>query len=178
MRPPLVAKQQTADSRKNDGVPLASAAVCRLLSVVRLVGGFVIRIGCCHCVRCDTATHGKMTGEPQTNLSTERGLSRSGVWQRKQGDYWIYAEKGTPIRFALAVGKSPSKNSIGVLTLPDGQTKEFEIPLGKAKDFEFTLADAPITGVYRLSVAVGSHAAARPESETTAGSATPINRKS
>jgi len=83
------------------------------------------------------------------------------VRQRKQGDYWIYAEKGTQIRLALSVrqvGRNAIGRCFGILTLPDGKTNRFDIPSDKAKDFEFALATAPETGVYRLSVDVGSHA--------------------
>ena len=83
------------------------------------------------------------------------------VWQRKQGDYWIYAEKGTPIRLALSVrqvGRNEIGRCTGVLTLPDGKTNRFDMPADKVQDFEFVLAAAPETGVYRLSVAVESHA--------------------
>ena len=83
------------------------------------------------------------------------------VWQRKQGDYWIYAEKGTPIRLALSVrqvGRNEIGRCTGVLTLPDGKTNRFNIPADKVRDFEFVLAAAPETGVYRLSAEVGSHA--------------------
>ena len=83
------------------------------------------------------------------------------IWQRSRGAYWLYAEKGTPIRFALAVrqiGRTEIKKSAVALTLPDGTIRRLEIPADKIKDFEYVLPNAPETGVYRLVVDVGSHA--------------------
>ena len=83
------------------------------------------------------------------------------VWQRGQGSYWIYAEKGTPIRFALAVrqiGRVEIGRCAGEWTWPGGETVKFDIPADKLGNFDFVLDEAPATGVYRLSVHVQSHA--------------------
>jgi len=95
----------------------------------------------------------------KANVNVDTTFPR--VWHRRQGNYWIYAEKGTPIRLALAVrqvGRNEIGGSIGVLTLPDGKTNRFNIPADQAKEFEFVLDTAPETGVYHLSVRVGIHA--------------------
>ncbi|MDR0335776.1 MAG: right-handed parallel beta-helix repeat-containing protein [Planctomycetaceae bacterium] len=84
------------------------------------------------------------------------------IWLRKQGTFWIYAEKGTPIRFTLAVRKvgtqaEPTSYS-GTLTLPNGTVQKFTIPAESIQKFEYKLDSVSETGIYVLRANVGNHA--------------------
>lgn len=82
-------------------------------------------------------------------------------WARKTGTFWMYAEKGTPLRFALGIrkiGRTEIGRSSAALTGPDGVTKKFTISPENAASFEYTIDSAPADGVYELRVDVGMHA--------------------
>ena len=82
-------------------------------------------------------------------------------WQRKKGVFWIYAEKGTPIRLALGVrkiGRIDVGSSTGTLTFPGGEMKKFTISPDRSASFDYRLETVPETGVHQLQVDVGSHA--------------------
>lgn len=95
----------------------------------------------------------KTTGGDDVTLPT--------FWARKTGTFWIYAEQGKPIRFALGIrkiGRSDIGRSTATLTGPNGEVKKFTIQPESAASFEYKLDAAPVTGVYQLKVDVGSHA--------------------
>ncbi|MDR2115808.1 MAG: right-handed parallel beta-helix repeat-containing protein [Planctomycetaceae bacterium] len=83
------------------------------------------------------------------------------IWLRKSGTFWIYAEKGTPIRLTLAVrriGNSELAPCSGTFTLPNGKTEKFKIPVESVQNFEYKTNSVAETGVYILQTDVGNHA--------------------
>ncbi|MDR1140652.1 MAG: right-handed parallel beta-helix repeat-containing protein, partial [Planctomycetaceae bacterium] len=83
------------------------------------------------------------------------------IWLRRQGTFWVYAEKGTPIRFTLAVrkiGKRELTSYSGTLTSPNGKVEKFTIPVESVQKFEHKINSVSETGVYILQTNVGSHA--------------------
>jgi hypothetical protein len=83
------------------------------------------------------------------------------IWLRHQGTFWIYAEKGTPIRFTLAVrriGNNELTQYSGTLTSPDGKAEKFTIPVESVQNFEHKINSVSETGVYVLQTNVGNHA--------------------
>ncbi|MDR1962267.1 MAG: hypothetical protein LBQ50_00640, partial [Planctomycetaceae bacterium] len=91
----------------------------------------------------------------------ENDLPLPVIWLRKQGTFWIKAEKGTPLRFVLAVrriGRSELTSCSGTLTLPNGEVKKFTIPLESTQKFEYKIDSVSETGVSVLETNVGNHA--------------------
>ncbi|MDR1271104.1 MAG: right-handed parallel beta-helix repeat-containing protein [Planctomycetaceae bacterium] len=98
---------------------------------------------------------------PLKTKSSETDSSFPVIWLRKQGTLWVYAEKGTPIRFTLAVrkvGKSELTPCSGTLTSPNGKVEKFTIPTESAQNFEYKINSVSETGVYILQTNVGNHA--------------------
>ncbi|MDR2756246.1 MAG: hypothetical protein LBC20_11115, partial [Planctomycetaceae bacterium] len=96
----------------------------------------------------------------ETKLS-ETDFSFPVIWLRKQGTYWVYAEKGTPIHLSLAVrriGASELTPCFGTLTPPNGKTEKFTIPVESVQNFEYKINTVSETGVYILQTDVGNHA--------------------
>jgi hypothetical protein len=98
---------------------------------------------------------------PIVTTSSETDSSFPVIWLRKQGTFWIHAEKGTPLRFTLSVrkiGKSELSRCAGTLTSPNGTVKKFTIPVESVQKFEYKLDSVSETGVYVLQADVGNHA--------------------
>ncbi|MDR2707031.1 MAG: right-handed parallel beta-helix repeat-containing protein [Planctomycetaceae bacterium] len=93
--------------------------------------------------------------------SPETDSSFPAIWLRHEGTFWVYAEKGTPIRFRLAVrkiGKNELTPYSGTLTSPNGKVEKFTIPVESVQNFEHKTDSVSETGVYILQTNVGSHA--------------------
>ncbi|MDR0869266.1 MAG: right-handed parallel beta-helix repeat-containing protein, partial [Planctomycetaceae bacterium] len=83
------------------------------------------------------------------------------IWLRRQGTFWIYAEKGSPLYFAAAVrqcGQSKLGINSETLTFPNGNIEKLTIPAESANKFEYKIDSVAETGVYVLHFEVGYYA--------------------